>query len=381
MSLMNLEARLFLKKLELRNFRNHESAEYNFHKKVILIIGDNAVGKSNLLSAIERISLGRLGYEEDKKSLRFGSAFFSVKAHYELDNKIFTYEYVSDAASGKRIQKLNDVKYSRQSEIRDFLLKTVCFKAKESLDIVRGTPTARRDWLNFNLCVCDARYAESLKLYEKTLAQRNKLLKTYLSASYGVKSEVNAELDVWDAKLSEYGSFLIRARKKFLDENSGKLSEHCEKISGRAENISFRYEPSISESSAKDDFSKENFEKILLKERKNDLIRGLTGIGPHRDDFTFLLDGIELKDYGSQGQQRSCALSACLLQTNIFKNIHGHSPILLLDDVTAELDLSRQKSLFENIPRDSQVFVTTTHIMDLSILPSQDFQIISLKNS
>ncbi len=365
---------LFLKKLYLKDYRNYKLAEFEFHKKIIFIIGNNAIGKSNLLEAIQTLSFGTSHRAETERfKINFSEDFFSLKADYEIDSKAFQYEYTSGGESTRRRIKLNNITYSSFREIKDYILKSISFKAKESLEIVRDSPSNRRDWLDLNLCLLDKYYSENLQKYQKCLEHRNRLLKN-LAEGFRNREACLEELSVWDSNISKYGFEIIKARKDFFSEIISPYKEAYFNISASKDEIpDLNYQSSIINNQ-----TNESYLEFLESKRSEDMRRVMSCFGPHRDDFLFLLNNKEVRHYGSQGQQRSSSLALHIAQINLWKKILNHDPILLLDDVCAELDLSRQESLFANLPVNSQIFITTTHLVNLPRLENQDYQIISL---
>lgn len=370
----------FLKNISLSNFRNYhgEDHEFNFHKKLVFIIGPNAAGKSNLLEAIQHLSFGTESTREVEKQIlnvKATQPFFSLKANYECGERNFQIDYA--AGSGSKSLKVNGVKHRSLVAAKDELLKTVSFKAKESLDIVRGSPSKRREWLDLTLSLLDIKYRDSLKRYEAALEQRNALLKTFYEQNKN-KNSLTVELEPWNIELSQYGFDLQVKRSCFISEIAAEYKNNYCRIAGPdlPEELSIIYEPSNKLFESQEDYLNEINQKTNL-----DLMRGQTSMGPHRDDFLFLVDSQEARYYASQGQQRTCALALKLVQLERWHECLGYSPILLLDDITAELDLERQKFMFSSLPKESQVFVTTTHLVNLPNISVDNFQIINLSKT
>jgi len=368
----------FLKSINLSNFRNYhgDDHQFDFYKQQVFIIGPNATGKSNLLEAIQHLSFGAETARELEKqilNLQATQPFFSLKADFECYGRDFRVDYAS--GSGRKSLKINGVKYRSLGEAKDELLKTVTFRAKESLEIVRGSPGKRREWLDLTLSLLDVSYRDNLRRYEAALEQRNALLKSFLEGKRARASVID-ELQPWNQELAIYGCEVQAKRLAFLERSQADYASYYCQIAGseRLEKASIQYEPCGKLFSSVNDFVQ------LLEEKQTvDLMRAQTSVGPHRDDFVFVIDGQEARHYASQGQQRTSALALKLLQLSSWRIKLGYSPILLLDDVAAELDLERQKCMFASLPADSQIFLTTTHLVSLPSSLIDNFQIINLQ--
>ena len=242
---------------------------------------------------------------------------------------------------------IDGIPIKRSSELMGLL--NVIFFSPEDLRIIKSGPSERRRFINMELCQLDSVYLYDLGEYNKILQQRNKLLKQIL-----YNPTLKDTLDIWDMQLIEYGKRIIARRKAFIEELCEIVIRVNEKLTGNKEHIHICYEP---------DVTSEEFEEKLLRARDKDLKLCSTSIGPHRDDLLFLNQDIDIRKYGSQGQQRTCALSLKLAEIELVKNTIGDSPILLLDDVLSELDRNRQNYLLDSI-HDIQTIITCTGIED-----------------
>ena len=368
---------LRLHKIVLSNFRNYTEYEIDFQKQYIFIIGSNASGKSNLLEAIEYISVGgEVSRESEKQILSKNSTqdFFSIKATYELFGRQFQLE--ANIGQKQKNIKVNGIKYRSINQIEDSI-KAIIFKSYESLEMIRGNPLSRRNWLNMTLSLISKSYTEALKRYERLIEQRNNLFKNTLENGENL-NKIEAELDIWEIEISKYGNFIQKTRQNFFNAINADFQHFYRQISDLSqENTNLTYLPNPpSEAGILDENA---FYEKLKDRRKLDFYRGQTSVGPHRDDFLISIDNQEARHFSSQGQQRTSALSLKLIQLHKWQDKLEFSPILLLDDVCAELDLSRQKSLFNSLPLRSQVFITTTHLNSLPIVPNNSYQIINLK--
>ena len=247
-------------------------------------------------------------------------------------------------SKGKGIA-IDGIPIKRSGELLGLL--NVIFFSPEDLRIIKNGPSERRRFVNMELCQLDAVYLHELGEYNKVLAQRNKLLKQIYH-----QPSLKETLDLWDMQLVEYGSKLVRRRETFVEEIGEIVTEVNGRLTGRKELIRMIYEP---------DVLVDDFQRKLADAREKDLKTCSTNVGPHRDDICFLNGDIDLRRYGSQGQQRTCALSLKLAEIELVKDMIGDSPILLLDDVLSELDRKRQNYLLDSI-HDIQAIITCTGI-------------------
>lgn len=223
------------------------------------------------------------------------------------------------------------------------------FFSPEDLNIIKNGPSERRRFIDMELCQLDKVYVHSLVQYNKVLLQRNKLLK-----ELGFHPEYEATLDVWDEQLVRFGKEVIKARRDFIHQLGDIIKELHTKLSGGKENIEVIYDPDIEEN---------ELEAAVRKSRLQDMKQKTTLAGPHRDDISFVVNGIDIRRFGSQGQQRTAALSLKLSELELVKKISRDAPVLLLDDVLSELDSSRQNQLLDAI-QDIQTMITCTGLED-----------------
>ena len=342
---------MYFKELELKDFRNYENQRVEFHHRVNIIIGENAQGKTNLIEALYMMSLGKsFRTPRDNEMIRFGSELARIKTISQKEDRDLTVEI--GLIKNKKSLKIDGVKKNRTSELLENIYIVVF--SPDDLKIVKDEPEKRRKFINRELCQLKPVYYDSLARYKKTLNQRNFLLK-----------EENPDfsmLDIWDAELAEYGSRLITERSIFakkLDIISHDI--HTDLTDG-SESLAVEYESDIPVAADRKS-QKEKFYEILIACRSRDIARRTTCRGPHHDDLKIEIDGIDVRKYGSQGQQRSAALSLKLAEIKLIEEETGEKPILLLDDVLSELDKLRQKQLITSFG-DIQIFITTTEITD-----------------
>ena len=224
-------------------------------------------------------------------------------------------------------------------------LLNVVFFSPEDLSIIKDGPSGRRSFVDMELCQLDKYYLYNLNQYNKIINQRNKLLKDFY-----FNPDLKDTITVWDSQLVSYGKKMIEARIKFVDQLNVIIEQIHKNLSGGKENLKITYEP---------DVTCEDFERKLSLNMERDIKLKFTSVGPHRDDFGFMVNDIDIRKFGSQGQQRTAALSLKLAEIELVKQITKDNPILLLDDVLSELDSNRQNYLLNSIG-DIQTIITCT---------------------
>ena len=332
-----------LKRLGLKQYRNCSAVELNFDADKILIIGKNAQGKTNILESIFLLSdlkSPRTSVLSDM--IQIGKEGFEINASAEKNGTEIEVDYTYNIDK-KRELKLNGVKTTPKNF--KSAIQTVLFSTKDLL-LLRGTPQDRRDWLDRAISQIYPAYDERLSKYDKIRTQKNNLL----------KNEVIDEtlLDIYNEQLVVTGSNIIFLRKKFLKEIE-KISAEKHKTISDTEQLIIHY---TCESETTDEIAQ--YLKQQLKERKSEEIaRRQSCIGPHRDDIEFYINNMDATKFASQGQQRTVVLSLKLAELDIIKEKLGYYPILLLDDVLAELDDMRQNYLLKSIAKDVQTIITS----------------------
>ena len=337
---------MIIKSIELNNFRNYEVANIEFDKNINILYGDNAQGKTNLLEACYYSAISKsFKSNKDKEIIRFGQDYLSIKTIIDKNDR----EYAIDISinNNKKTIKVDNVKINKTSDLLG-LLNVILF-SPEDLNIIKNGPSERRRFFDNEISQIDRIYLSDLINYNKVLNNRNKLLR-----DIAFDNSIKDTLDVWDMQLVEYGKRIIKRRREFIDELKYYVKDKHFKISGGKEELIINYEPSI------DDMF---FEDELINNREKDLKYAQTSVGPHRDDISFKIDGIDIRKFGSQGQKRCSALSLKLSEIDIVSNIIKDKPVLLLDDVLSELDSNRQKFLLESIS-DIQTIITCTGLDD-----------------
>lgn len=346
---------MIVESVKLNNFRNYDSLELEFDKGTNLFYGNNAQGKTNILESVYLCGTTRSHKgSKDREIIHFGED----ESHICMRIRKGEIPYRIDMHLKKNKTKgiaINGVPVRKASELIG--LGNFVFFSPEDLNIIKNGPSERRRFLDMELCQLDRIYLYHLSNYNKALAQRNKLLKDF--AFY---PESEPMLDVLDEQLVQFGSVIIKRRTEFVKELNEILGKIHSSLSGNKEHLSAEYEK---------DTSIEEFENKIRANRDKDIKTRITNEGPHRDDLCFMIDGIDIRKYGSQGQQRTAALSLKLAEIEIVKRNVKDTPVLLLDDVLSELDGSRQRYLLESI-HDIQTLITCTGIDDFV---SYNFQI------
>lgn len=338
---------MYIKEIELKDFRNYKELRTSFSKNVNIFLGNNAQGKTNLLEGIYLNAMAKsFKTTKDKELIRFGEEFCKIKTIAFFDEDDHTTEIVINK-EGKKGVKIDGVKIKRTSELLERIF--IIIFSPEDLKIVKDEPEKRRKFIDRELCQIKPGYYNDLNNYKRVLKQRN----TYLKED---RIEISI-LDIWDHELARYGSKVIARRNEFIKRINEISKEIHKNISGGKENLELNYEPNIS-------FSYElesDFYEIISSTRNDDIRNRTTGRGPHKDDLKISADGIDLRKYGSQGQQRTAALSLKLSEIKLIEEEMGEKPILLLDDVLSELDNDRQNFLIHSLG-GNQLFITTTDI-------------------
>lgn len=329
--------------LDLQNFRNYKILNINFDKDTNIIYGDNAQGKTNILEGIYVAATTKSHKgSKDREMIAFNEEESHIKAIIEKMGKIYRIDMHLKKNKTKGIA-INGVPIRKASEL--FGIVNIVFFSPEDLNIIKDGPAARRRFIDMELSQIDKIYLNDISNYNRILLQRNKLLKDLF-----FQKDAYDTLDVWDIQLVNYGTRIIENRRNFINKLNEIISGIHGKLSGNKENIVIDYEPNV---------DAVDFEKQLFNSRERDLKTKVTNVGPHKDDICFKINGIDVRKYGSQGQQRTAALSLKLSEIELVKMLINDNPILLLDDVLSELDSNRQNYLLNSI-KDIQTIVTCT---------------------
>lgn len=345
---------MIIKDIIISNFRNYSNAQANFSDNLNLIIGENGQGKTNLIEAVYMLSLGRSFRTNKDKDMMM----FDAQNTYICSNVIsMGRKYKIEIKLGKDIKKavkINSIPIEKLTELLG-IINIVIF-SPEDLKLVREGPKERRNFMDREISQLRPNYYSLIHNYQKILIQRNNLLKN-------IKIDDNL-LDVYDEQLSITTQKIMIYRKEFLDNISPIASANHYKISSGKENLIIKYQPNINlKNSDSNDYTK--IMDIFTKSRLEDKRRKTTTVGPHKDDIGIYLGDMDLRTFGSQGQKRSAAISLKLSEIQLIYEEKNEYPVVLLDDIFSELDLSRQKMLIDSLS-EIQTFVTTTEAIDFN---------------
>lgn len=334
---------MYIDSLELKNYRNYKSLSMKFDSGTNILYGDNAQGKTNILEAayLAGTTKSHRG-SKDREMIRFQEEEAHIRMIVRkgeitrrIDMHLKKNKSKGIAIDGIPIRKASDL----------FGVVNMVFFSPEDLNIIKDGPSERRRFMDQELCQLHKIYLQNLSAYNKILNQRNKLLK-----DISFNAQLEDTLDVWDLQLAQYGRKIIAGRRQFMSELNEITKEIHYNLTGGREEILLTYETCVEE---------EDFESQLEKARKKDLRFQTTSVGPHRDDFCVLVNGIDIRKYGSQGQQRTVALSLKLSEIYLVERVIKDHPVLLLDDVLSELDSNRQNYLLKSI-HNIQTIITCT---------------------
>lgn len=332
-----------IKSLQLQNFRNYPELLIEFDEKTNIIYGDNAQGKTNILEAIYLSSTSRSHKgAKDKEMIRFGEDESHIKMMIRRKGIDHRVDMHLRKSKSKGIA-IDGVSIRKASEL--FGLINVIIFSPEDLSMVKNGPSERRRFMDMELCQLDKLYISDLANYNKVLADRNRMLK-----ELWIKPEYEEILPIYDVKLVNYGKHIIESRAEFISRLNEIVREIHFSLTGGREELVLSYEPNV---------QAERFADELAKGGERDRQQKVTLTGPHRDDICFLSNGIDLRRYGSQGQQRSAALSLKLAEIELVKSLSQEYPVLLLDDVLSELDSSRQENLLGRINHIQTIMTCT----------------------
>ena len=336
-----------IKSLKLKNYRNYDLLKLDFDDAANIFYGDNAQGKTNILEAVylSGTTKSHRG-TKDRDLIQFGNEESHIEAVVEKKG----IEYQLDMHLKKNSPKgiaVNKIPLRKASEL--FGIINFVFFSPEDLNIIKDGPSERRRFIDMELSQLDRVYLSDLYNYNRIVNQRNHLLK-----DMGNSGKIADTLDMWDLQLVQYGNKIIERRKEFIKQVNEIISFIHKKLTGSREDIQVIYEPSNGSHA---------LEQALIKNRDRDLRIKSTSVGPHRDDICLLAGDLDIRRFGSQGQQRTAALSLKLSEIELVKQAINDTPVLLLDDVLSELDKHRQNYLLDSI-NDIQTLITCTGVED-----------------
>lgn len=335
--------------MKLKNFRNYDLLNIDFDSNANIFYGDNAQGKTNILEAlyISGTTKSHRG-AKDRDLIQFEKEESHIESVVEKRGISYQIDLHLKKNSPKGIA-INKVPIRKAGEL--FGIANFVFFSPEDLNIIKNGPAERRRFIDLELSQLDKIYFNNLANYNRIVNQRNHLLK---DIGFENKKNLLETLEIWDLQLIEYGNRLIERRKQFIQDINEIVSSVHRKLTGNKEDIKIIYEPCNGNMP---------LEHVIKKNRERDLKIKSTSSGPHRDDICIVQDRMDIRKFGSQGQQRTAALSLKLAEIELVKNTIGDTPVLLLDDVLSELDKHRQNYLLDSIS-DIQTLITCTGVED-----------------
>lgn len=334
---------MIIKSLELSNFRNFTLLDMEFDKGTNILYGNNAQGKTNILEAVYLCATTKSHRgTKDRDIVKFDEEEAHIRTYLEKKEEEIRIDMHLRKNKSKGIA-IDGVKIKKAAQLLGIL--NVVFFSPEDLSIIKNGPAERRRFVDMELCQLDSIYLYNLNQYNKIVNQRNKLLKDLYQ-----NPSLKGTLDIWDMQLVEFGSRIIERRILFEEQLNDIIGAVHASLSGGKENLKVRYEP---------DVKAEEFAEAIRRNQEKDIRLKQTTTGPHRDDLAFIANGIDIRRFGSQGQQRTAALSLKLSEIELVKKMTNDTPILLLDDVLSELDSNRQNYLLNSIGQ-IQTIITCT---------------------
>ena len=354
-----------IKSLKLLYFRNYLSMNIDAHPSLNVLVGNNANGKTNIIESIFCLALGRsYRTKSDSECIMFGETATAMSCVVNKNDK--NLDIMLGISNKGKSAKIAGVK---KNKLTDFVgeLNVVLF-SPEDLQLVKGSPSLRREFINREFYQFSRIYHKYYLMYQHLLKQRNSYLKDMRK---NPKDEMSlAYLETLTSQLAKVAIYITKERVSFVQDISELTYKNMMNISNGQELLKIRYKSSVLESLNMEDvkdegFTEENLTKVMMKKSLDDIMRGSTKIGPHQDDLEFYINELDAKMYASQGQQRSIVLSLKLAEINYLKSKTGTYPVLLLDDVLSELDKNRQLKLLDAINENVQTFITTPSISDI----------------
>ena len=344
--------------IRLTNFRNYDELELDFNPNINIIVGNNGQGKTNILESIYVLSLSksnRDGYDSDM--IKFEKESLSLEGKV-VDNDLIKKLRVDITPNKKRVFINNKEIHKIKDYISNFCV--ISFVPTD-LDIIKGSPSVRRNLLNIDISQLYNNYITYLNEYNKIIKIRN----DYLKKLYINNNSDFRYLDVINEKMIEKADKIYEYRFKFIEEINKNIADIYKKITGLA-GLTIKYDNTLGLDSYDKEKIKETYLKKLKKHLNQEMMQGISLIGPHRDDFTFYLDNVDMKVYSSQGQQRMAIIAFKISELSYYKKIIGSYPVLLLDDIFSEIDIKKRNKIINFLKKDIQTIITTTDINDIS---------------
>jgi DNA replication and repair protein RecF len=349
---------VFLKHIELTDFRNYQTLSVDFTAKKVILLGNNAQGKTNLLEAINLLATGKSATaSKDADLVRFGAPQAIIRSEVQRELTDVGIDMLI-RSHGRRAVRINGLAQKRLADLFGKVL-VVLFRSEDLL-LVKGGPAERRDYLDSMLIQLSGSHYQQLHDYERVVTQRNHLLR-----AIGDGQASPDQLESWNEQLIHFATAIWQRRINLITALAPRVAHWHEQISEGKEKLSLRYVPSIELGEAPAEWEA-NIRKALEELQRREIGRGQTMVGPHRDDMELLINDHPARSFGSQGQQRTVVLALKLAELDYVRQVAEESPLLLLDDVLAELDVRRQNALLASIGDNVQTFVTSTHLNDFS---------------
>ena len=347
---------MFLTHLELTHYRSYAELHADFSARKVILLGDNGQGKSNLLEAIGLLATGKSPIaQRDVEIVRWNAESAVIRADVSRELTALHVDMLL-RPHARRAVRVNGTSLKRMADLFGRVL-VVLFRS-EDLQLVKGGPGDRREFLDTMLIQISGTYYQRLRDYDRVLTQRNHLLREVAAGQ-----AASSQLDEWDEQLAVLATGIWERRAQLASRLVPRASSWYGRISDGKETLEMRYVPSVPSGSGP---WIDEVRQALARVRAKEIARGATLVGPHRDDVELLLDGRPARAFGSQGQQRTIVLSLKLSELEVIEEATGEAPLLLLDDVLAELDVKRQNALLASIGDRIQTFVTSTHLNDFS---------------
>ena len=350
----------FLNTLKIKNFRNHKSFEIDFKEQRTIILGCNGIGKSNLLESVEFLSQLKSNRAlSDKDLIKNDSDMAEIIGNIDFQDEL----KVNLFRKGAKKIYVNQSMLKKQSDIKKYV-QSVCFCSND-INIVKGEPSYRRTWIDKVVSQLEPVYIELIHRFYRLLKQRSHL---WRSASFQ-KDQSFGIIESFDIQMSKISTRIFRRRRRALSKITPYVEYWHSYLSKSREQVSINYLSSIeniNEEEEEEEIICKKIADLLAKQRSIESLTGKCNIGPHRDDVEFLINDISVRKYGSSGQQRTFILALKMAEMDLLNKTIGVPPILILDDVLAELDITRQNLLLNSVGKDSQCLISATHLDKLN---------------
>ncbi|MDD3995907.1 MAG: DNA replication/repair protein RecF [Bacilli bacterium] len=362
---------MILKELELKNFRNYDDLKLSFSNNVNIFYGNNAEGKTNILESIYFLAITKSHRTNiDKSLLKNDKLFSKIKGIVESNNNVNKFEILINS-KGKSVKINNQTIKKISNYISKF---NVIMFYPNDMELIKGNPSIRRKYLNIEIGQVNNKYLSLLNEYNILIKNRNEYIKNKLFKEIDLNY-----ISTIDEQISKKGAQIIIIRNQYINKININTKNIYNNIFGNGELI-IKYKTNIEI----DNYELENIEKIFYNKLKNNIKRdnflGMTYYGPHRDDLTFYIDDIEVKEQSSQGQQRIIVICMKLGEIEIIKENTKEYPILLLDDIFSELDENKKNNILKYLKKENQTFITTTDINKISSNLLKNGNIYLIKN-